>query len=157
MLLLSSTPLPRHPLSCREGSGERQQHDGQSPSWESNPILCGYGAWQHGQKTPKPESAALTCSWRLRALCFTADAWRAWPTRTCPSCCLQWLHHTLSKNKPKIELVKKKKKKPLRKKKVNKSWTSNPQVKSPLPQVPTRLTSVGATAEKKTRSPRTAN
>lgn len=147
MLLLHNPPPPPtpSPLGSREAPVKRRRPAGGPSAWDSNPSLCGCGDWQQELRMSKPESAGLTCSWRLRALCLTADAWRARPTRTCPRLHLHLLHHTLSKNKPKTEPVRK----ATLKREGQWGLGLRPSAQVPLPQGATpRVTSVRVTADK---------
>lgn len=87
---------------------QRQQHD-DWPSLHGSPSPPFMGVeLDDMDETPKPESGGLTCSWRLWAQCFTAEAWRACPTRTCSSRRLHALQHTLSRSKAKMKPARKK-------------------------------------------------
>lgn len=76
----SLTPPPQVP----------RLHSQQAAAVRSLPVNSSPG-------TPKPEytPARQTCSWRLRALCFTAAVWRAWAAWACANRLLHLLHQKL--------------------------------------------------------------
>ena len=88
------------PLELHEGPAEAaaRSSDVRPPGSQARPPW-----WGPDTCTEDPAAwvCRLTCSWRLRARCFTAVAWRARPRWTWSSRRLHALHHTLPESKSK--------------------------------------------------------